>query len=139
MARSAVPVGGDFWGERGPRAVCSGRAKVCQQHRELHRHDQVPSGAHRPTAGKRLHANWQYVVPMASHEGALLASYARGATAITASGGVNVGIKGRSMIRVPVFIFGSIVEARAFYRFVHQEEALCNIAQFVVATPSAAR
>ena len=43
------------------------------------------------------------------------------------------------MIRVPALIFGSIVEARAFYRLVHQEEALCNIAQFVVATSSTAR
>ena len=60
------------------------------------------------------YANREYVVPMATHEGALLASYSRGAKAITAGGGVTTRIKTRCMVRAPVFIFHNIADANEF-------------------------
>jgi len=66
-------------------------------------------------------AKKDYVVPMATHEGALLASYDRGAKAITQAGGVTTRITGRSMLRAPVFFFGNIAEANDFYRFANMD------------------
>eukprot|EP00930_Biecheleria_cincta_P032389 TRINITY_DN22487_c0_g1_i1.p1 TRINITY_DN22487_c0_g1~~TRINITY_DN22487_c0_g1_i1.p1 ORF type:complete len:423 (+),score=76.33 TRINITY_DN22487_c0_g1_i1:78-1346(+) len=63
------------------------------------------------------HCNRKYYVPMASHEGALLASYNRGAKAITEAGGCTVRITSRHMLRAPVFLFDRVSEATEFFRF----------------------
>mmetsp|Transcript_9743 Transcript_9743/g.21423 ORF Transcript_9743/g.21423 Transcript_9743/m.21423 type:complete len:422 (+) Transcript_9743:324-1589(+) len=68
------------------------------------------------TAGK------EYVIPMASHEGALLASYSRGAKVLNESGGVTARIKGRRMLRAPVFGFPRIADATDFLRFLSAKE-----------------
>mmetsp|Transcript_18140 Transcript_18140/g.30651 ORF Transcript_18140/g.30651 Transcript_18140/m.30651 type:complete len:423 (+) Transcript_18140:81-1349(+) len=79
-----------------------------------------PIGVIGPLKVNGEYANREYVVPMATHEGALLASYSRGAKAITAGGGVTTRIKTRCMLRAPVFIFDNIADANQFYRFAHK-------------------
>ncbi|CAJ1394632.1 unnamed protein product, partial [Effrenium voratum] len=81
-----------------------------------------PIGAIGPLKVNGEYANREYVVPMATHEGALLASYSRGAKAITAGGGVTTRIKTRCMVRAPVFIFDNIADANDFYRWAHQAD-----------------
>ncbi|CAJ1364393.1 unnamed protein product [Effrenium voratum] len=81
-----------------------------------------PIGAIGPLKVNGEYANREYVVPMATHEGALLASYSRGAKAITAGGGVTTRIKTRCMVRAPVFIFDNIADANDFYRWAHQDD-----------------
>ncbi|CAK9025267.1 3-hydroxy-3-methylglutaryl-coenzyme A reductase (HMG-CoA reductase) [Durusdinium trenchii] len=79
-----------------------------------------PIGVIGPLKVNGEYANKEYVVPMATHEGALLASYSRGAKAITAGGGVTTRIKTRCMVRAPVFIFHNISDANEFYRYAHK-------------------
>ncbi|CAE7883298.1 hmgA [Symbiodinium microadriaticum] len=62
-----------------------------------------PIGVIGPLKVNGEYATKEYVVPMATHEGALLASYSRGAKAITAGGGVTTRIKTRCMLRAPEF------------------------------------
>eukprot|EP00439_Symbiodinium_sp_Y106_P069532 s1754_g11.t6 len=86
-----------------------------------------PIGVIGPLKVNGEYATKEYVVPMATHEGALLASYSRGAKAITAGGGVTTRIKTRCMLRAPVFIFENIAEANEFYRWAHKEENQAGI------------
>ncbi|OPY31914.1 MAG: 3-hydroxy-3-methylglutaryl-coenzyme A reductase [Methanomassiliicoccales archaeon PtaU1.Bin124] len=64
---------------------------------------QVPLGFAGPLAVKGDHAKGEFLVPMATTEGALLASVNRGCSAITAAGGANVVIIKDEMTRAPVF------------------------------------
>mmetsp|Transcript_31063 Transcript_31063/g.74098 ORF Transcript_31063/g.74098 Transcript_31063/m.74098 type:complete len:426 (+) Transcript_31063:67-1344(+) len=86
-----------------------------------------PIGVIGPLKVNGEYATKEYVVPMATHEGALLASYSRGAKAITAGGGVTTRIKTRCMLRAPVFIFENIATAHDFYKWVHLEENQAGI------------
>ena len=54
------------------------------------------------------------VAPLATTEGALIASASRGARAITASGGVNTRVLSQRMSRAPVFEFADLSAAVAF-------------------------
>eukprot|EP00928_Gymnodinium_smaydae_P072821 TRINITY_DN56113_c0_g1_i1.p1 TRINITY_DN56113_c0_g1~~TRINITY_DN56113_c0_g1_i1.p1 ORF type:complete len:442 (+),score=92.72 TRINITY_DN56113_c0_g1_i1:85-1410(+) len=90
-----------------------------------------PVGVIGPLRVNGEHAKKDYVVPMATHEGALLASYDRGAKAITEAGGVSVRIKGRCMPRAPVFLFRTIVDANDFYRYVSRADTQAAIAKCV--------
>lgn len=126
-----IPVDDDYWEYVADEQSVRDAPKYANNTENYIGTIKYPLGLIGPLQVNGLHANRQYVVPMASHEGALLASYDRGAKAITAAGGVNVRIKSRNMIRAPVFIFQSIVEAHDFYRFVHQKEVLSSIEKFV--------
>jgi len=81
-----------------------------------------PVGVIGPLHVNGEHAQKEYVVPLATHERALLASYDRGAKAITEAGGATVRIKHRQMLRAPVFMFRNIAEANDFYRFAKLED-----------------
>lgn len=91
-----------------------------------------PVGVIGPLTVKGEHANKDYYVPFATHEGALIASYSRGAKAITEAGGCNVRIKTRAMLRAPVFIFKNINDANDFYRFARAPEMKEKLSKYLV-------
>lgn len=64
---------------------------------------QVPLGFVGPIRVNGMNASGEFLVPMATTEGALVASINRGCSVVTASGGVNVVIVKEEMTRAPVF------------------------------------
>ena len=72
---------------------------------------EIPVGIAGPLHIKGTHANGLYYAPMATTEGALLASATRGATALSRSGGVNVRVIGQRMLRAPVFVLSDLSSA----------------------------
>lgn len=75
-------------------------------------------------AGPILMDNKKYHVPMATTEGALVASTNRGCRAITESGGVFTQILNDGMTRAPALRLRSAKEAADVYRWVQQPENL---------------
>ncbi len=63
-------------------------------------------------------------IPLATTEGALVASYARGAAAITAAGGCRAVAGENRVQRAPGFAFPGLVEAQAFCRWIAAEAEL---------------
>jgi hydroxymethylglutaryl-CoA reductase (NADPH) len=78
---------------------------------------QVPVGLIGPLRISGLHAHGDFYVPMATTEGALVASHARGATAIAAAGGVRAMCQIERVTRAPLFRFRDMTEAGAFVAF----------------------
>ena len=72
---------------------------------------QIPIGVAGPLKINGEHAKDDFFVPLATSEGALLASVNRGCSAITAAGGANARVIGDKMTRAPAIKTGSIVEA----------------------------
>ena len=64
---------------------------------------QIPLGYAGPVLINGEFAKGEFLVPLATTEGALVASVSRGMSAITGSGGANVKIFGDAMTRAPVF------------------------------------
>lgn len=73
---------------------------------------QVPLGVAGPLRVKGEYASGDYYIPMATTEGALVASADRGSSVITASGGANVRIFKDEMTRAPVFKTKDIIGAK---------------------------
>ena len=107
---------------------------------------QVPIGVAGPLRINGEHAQGDFFVPLATTEGALVASYNRGMRLLTECGGVKTTIVERSMQRAPVFVFEDAASGRAFGRWIddnfgtikQQAEAtsrigkLIGIQQFVI-------
>jgi len=72
---------------------------------------QIPVGIAGPLAVKGEHAQGDFYVPLATSEGALVASVNRGCSVIKASGGVRVGIVADKMTRAPIIKASSLQEA----------------------------
>ena len=72
---------------------------------------QIPIGVAGPVKINGEYANDDFFVPLATSEGALVASINRGFSAITAAGGVNTRIIGDKMTRAPAIKTGSVIEA----------------------------
>ncbi|MEM3555671.1 MAG: hydroxymethylglutaryl-CoA reductase (NADPH) [Candidatus Micrarchaeia archaeon] len=72
---------------------------------------QIPVGIAGPLKIKGEYARGDFYIPLATTEGALVASVNRGATAITASGGCNVRILYEGMTRAPLFKVRNLKEA----------------------------
>ena len=72
---------------------------------------QVPIGVAGPITINGEYAKDDFFIPLATSEGALLASVNRGCSAITAAGGVNARVIGDKMTRAPVIKTESVVEA----------------------------
>ncbi len=72
---------------------------------------QVPVGVAGPLAVNGQFAQGQFYVPLATTEGALVASVNRGCKAITAAGGAIVRIVSDEMTRAPVFKVRDVTEA----------------------------
>jgi hydroxymethylglutaryl-CoA reductase (NADPH) len=79
---------------------------------------QVPVGIAGPLRIRGEHVDGDVLVPMATTEGTLVASYNRGMKALTLAGGVTTTVLEDHMQRAPVFAFDSAREARDFVRFV---------------------
>lgn len=105
---------------------------------------QVPLGLAGPMRVNGEHAVGDFLVPMATTEGTLVASYNRGMKLTRAAGGVTTTVSGDAMQRAPVFMFASAREAREFGYWVadHVDEikaradattrsgSLCEIEQY---------
>ena len=79
---------------------------------------QVPMGFAGPLHVKGEHAIGDFLIPLATTEGTLVASYNRGIKVLNLCGGVTCTVQSDHMQRAPVFIFDSAREALAFRRWV---------------------
>ncbi|MCA9402822.1 MAG: hydroxymethylglutaryl-CoA reductase [Candidatus Omnitrophica bacterium] len=75
---------------------------------------QVPVGIVGPLRINGIYANGDFQVPMATTEGALIASYNRGAKLIGLSGGATVMCTTDAISRAPGFVFTDILESSRF-------------------------
>ena len=74
----------------------------------------VPIGLAGPLRVRGLFAQGDYYAPLATTEAALVASYTRGAQAITRAGGCTAAMVWEGVTRAPVFAFDSIVDVGRF-------------------------
>jgi len=81
---------------------------------------QVPIGIAGPLTIHGEHAKGDFVVPLATTEGTLVASYNRGMKLLNMSGGVTATVVDDAMQRAPVFIFENARGARDFVAWVKQ-------------------
>jgi hydroxymethylglutaryl-CoA reductase (NADPH) len=75
---------------------------------------QVPIGLAGPLLVDGEHAKGEFLVPLATAEGTLVASYNRGMKLLREAGGVKTTILDDRMQRAPAFVFASAREAREF-------------------------
>lgn len=80
---------------------------------------QVPLGVAGPLRVNGEYANGDFYIPLATTEGALVASADRGSSAITACGGANVRIFKDEMTRAPVFKTNDITGAKKLIDWVY--------------------
>ncbi|MDD1763546.1 MAG: 3-hydroxy-3-methylglutaryl-CoA reductase, partial [Methanobacteriaceae archaeon] len=91
---------------------------------------QIPVGIAGPLTVKGEHAQGDFYVPLATSEGALVASVNRGCSVIKASGGVKVGIVADKMTRAPVIKASSLQEALKIREWIEDNfEALKKAAE----------
>jgi hydroxymethylglutaryl-CoA reductase (NADPH) len=81
----------------------------------------VPLGVAGPLRVNGLFAQGDYVVPLATSEAALVASYHRGCSVISASGGCSAILLYQALNRSPAFIFRSLADAGKFVAWSMQE------------------
>jgi hydroxymethylglutaryl-CoA reductase (NADPH) len=79
---------------------------------------QVPTGVIGPLQVNGQHAKGAFHIPMATTEGALVASYARGAKVCTLSGGVTVVSLEEKVQRCPLFRFETLAQVIGFVQFI---------------------
>lgn len=82
---------------------------------------QVPVGIIGPLRINGLYANGDFYVPLATTEGALVASYNRGAKIISLSGGARVLCFLERVSRAPGFAFDNLIEAGQFIAWVVEQ------------------
>lgn len=90
---------------------------------------EVPVGLAGPLLFDGEHARGHVVAPLATTEGALVASVSRGATAITRSGGVQTRVLHQQMVRAPVFELADVRQAGRFVRWLddHLDEIRAEV------------
>lgn len=81
---------------------------------------QIPLGLAGPLTVNGEHAQGDFIIPMATTEGTLVASYNRGMKVLNACGGVKCTIVDDAMQRAPVFVFEDARGARDFVIWVHE-------------------
>jgi hydroxymethylglutaryl-CoA reductase (NADPH) len=79
---------------------------------------QIPIGVIGPLRINGLHAHGDYFVPLATTEGAMVASYHRGACVLSQAGGVSALCLSESVSRSPGFEFDSLAAAAGFMDWV---------------------
>ena len=93
---------------------------------------QVPIGIAGPIKVNGEHVNELVPIPMATTEGALVASASRGALVCNLSGGINTHVIDQTMLRAPVFFFNSIIESTKFVSWVkNQQSSIAKMAESV--------
>lgn len=98
---------------------------------------QVPIGLAGPVKVNGEYAKGEFVIPMATTEGTLVASYNRGMKVLNLSGGITATVSDDRMQRAPVFVFDSAREARDFRGWV--SENMDEIRRAAEATSSVAK
>ena len=98
---------------------------------------QIPIGFAGPMTIKGEHAQGEFIIPLATTEGTLIASYNRGMKILNLSGGVTCTVIGDSMQRAPVFVFDNAREASRFVRWV--EANMGEVREHAEATSSVAK
>ncbi|KKG07481.1 hydroxymethylglutaryl-CoA reductase (NADPH) [Methanosarcina sp. 2.H.A.1B.4] len=83
---------------------------------------QIPLGVAGLLKVNGEYADAEYYIPLATTEGALVASVNRGCSAITKSGGANVRVFEDEMTRAPVFKLESLDRTKKFYDWVKRPE-----------------
>jgi hydroxymethylglutaryl-CoA reductase (NADPH) len=81
---------------------------------------QVPLGFAGPIHINGEHAQGDFLVPMATTEGTLVASYNRGITVVNLSGGVKCTVVADAMQRAPVFVFDDARAGREFVTWLNE-------------------
>lgn len=84
---------------------------------------QVPLGLAGPLRVRGEHLDEEVIVPLATTEGTLVASYSRGMKALTRAGGARVTVSADAMQRAPVFAFDDARAARDFVGWVEANAA----------------
>jgi hydroxymethylglutaryl-CoA reductase (NADPH) len=79
---------------------------------------QIPLGFAGPLTVDGEHANDDFLIPLATSEGTLVASYNRGIKVCNLSGGIKTTVVDDRMQRAPVFVFNNAREARDFTHWV---------------------
>jgi len=98
---------------------------------------QVPIGFAGPLLINGEHARGEFLIPLATTEGTLVASYNRGMKLLNLSGGVTATISDDKMQRAPVFVFEDARGARDFREWV--DEHMVEIRREAEATSSVAK
>ncbi|NIP80749.1 MAG: hydroxymethylglutaryl-CoA reductase, partial [Gemmatimonadetes bacterium] len=83
---------------------------------------QVPLGIAGPLRIEGEHARGDYLIPLATTEGTLVASYNRGMKALNDAGGARCTVVEDAMQRAPVFVLGDARRARALAAWVRRHE-----------------
>lgn len=104
---------------------------------------QIPLGFAGPLKVNGEHADGDYIIPLSTTEGTLVASYNRGIKAVNASGGVMSTVVADSMQRAPVFIFKNARDARDFVEWINahmnsireEAEATTNVGKLLDIEP----
>ena len=98
---------------------------------------QIPLGIAGPLTVNGEHAGGDYIIPMATTEGTLVASYNRGIKVCNLAGGVKATVMEDCMQRAPVFVFNDAREARDFTHWV--DDNIDTIREEAEATSSIAK
>ncbi len=98
---------------------------------------QVPLGFAGPLRINGEHAQGDFLIPLATTEGTLVASYNRGMKLLNVCGGVKCTVVGDAMQRAPVFVFEDARQAREFIKWV--EANLPKIREEAETTSSVAK
>lgn len=93
---------------------------------------EVPVGLAGPLHIRGTHADGLFLAPLATSEGALVASATRGATALTRAGGVTTRVLGQRMMRVPMFAFETMQKALFFADWIkdHKDELAAEVRKY---------
>ena len=98
---------------------------------------QVPIGVAGPVKIDGEYAKGEFLVPLATTEGTLVASYNRGMKLLNMSGGIKSTVVDDAMQRAPVFVFSDARGARDFVKWVN--ENIGKIREEAEATSSVAK
>ena len=98
---------------------------------------QIPLGFAGPIKIEGEHAKGEFIVPLATTEGTLVASYNRGIKVLNLAGGTITTVQDDCMQRAPVFVFDSAREARRFRDWI--DENVAPIREAAEATSTVAK
>lgn len=90
---------------------------------------QIPIGLAGPIQINGEYAQGDFLIPLATTEGTLVASYNRGIKLLNLSGGVKCTVVRDAMQRAPVFVFDDARQAREFASWVQEPNNLAKIRQ----------
>lgn len=104
---------------------------------------QIPLGFAGPLTINGEHAQGDFLIPMATTEGTLVASYNRGIKVVNLSGGVKCTVVADAMQRAPVFVFEDARQGREFVKWVEantgqireEAEATSSVAKLLEVDP----